>query len=342
VSLFNEPIVKLLASYIYKAHIAGNNFISVADAYPVLYPDGLMIYRFGKMVNDTLLQHFGSMFYHQAYDVLNENFTMADRLWNFTALKDVEEEKGNAPSLKDVWLNSVQLMVSRTANGLFVASHAGHNAESHNHNDVGDVILYCDGSPVIIDVGSGTYISKTFSKDRYTLWYNTSGYHNVPLINGFQQQDGRQFEAKNVRYSSTSPRSELQMDIAAAYPAESGIKQWIRTVTVEKKLNRLIVKDNYLSDNPLKQLTQTFMTVCPADIQQPGKIFFNVGKEMILMEYDANKWAVSKEEALTNSPDEKQLEINWGHHPIWRLLFTSKTRAAKDNFTYTFRKAERK
>ena len=132
------------------------------------------------------------------------------------------------------------------------------------------------------------------------------------------------------------------MDIAAAYPAESGIKQWIRTKTKKKKLNRLIVKDNYLSDNPLKQLTQTFMTVCPADIQQPGKIFFNVGKEMILMEYDANKWAVSKEEALTNSPDEKQLEINWGHHPIWRLLFTSKTRAAKDNFTYTFRKAERK
>ncbi len=294
VSIFNEPLIKLLASYIYKAHIAGNYFISVADAYPVLYPDGLMIHRFGKIVNDTLLQHFGSMFFHQSYDVLNDGFTMADRLWNFTALKDCQKEKGEAPALSNVWLNSVQLMTSRTDKGFFIASHAGHNAESHNHNDVGDVILYADGKPVIIDVGSGTYTSKTFSKDRYTLWYNTSTNHNVPLINGFQQHDGRQFEAKNVKYTSGSSSSELQMDIAAAYPAECGIKQWKRRVTVEKKLNRLIIEDSYLSESPLKQLTQTFMTICSADIKQPGKIIFDVADKKILLEYDANVWEVKR------------------------------------------------
>ena len=185
-------------------------------------------------------------------------------------------------------------MTSRTDKGFFIASHAGHNAESHNHNDVGDVILYADGKPVIIDVGSGTYTSKTFSKDRYTLWYNTSTNHNVPLINGFQQHDGRQFEAKNVKYTSGSSSSELQMDIAAAYPAECGIKQWKRRVTVEKKLNRLIIEDSYLSESPLKQLTQTFMTICSADIKQPGKIIFDVADKKILLEYDANVWEVKR------------------------------------------------
>ena len=53
-----------------------------------------------------------------------------------------------------------------------------------------------------------------------------------------------------------------------------------------------------------------------------------------------DKWEVKKEEALTHSPDEKKLENNWGHRPIWRLLLTAKKLSAKDNFTYTFRKIE--
>jgi hypothetical protein len=340
ISIFNEPLIKGLASYIYKTHIAGNNFISVADAYPVLYPDGLMLYRFGKAVGDTMMQHFGLMFFHKSYDVFNDGFTMADRLWNFTVMRDAENKNGDAPCLKDVWLKSVQLMISRTQNSLFVASHAGHNAESHNHNDVGDVILYADGKPVIIDVGSGTYTAKTFSNDRYNLWYNSSAYHNVPLINDLQQQAGRQFEAENVKYTVSPVQTKLQMDIAAAYPAESGIRQWIRTVIVEKKSNKLTIKDSYLSDSPLKQLTQSFMTICSTDIQQPGKIIFEAGEEKVLMEYDASKWEVKKEEILTHSPDEKQLEDNWNHRPIWRLLLTCKTHKAKDSFTYTFKKAD--
>ena len=61
-----------------------------------------------------------------------------------------------------------------------------------------------------------------------------------------------------------------------------------------KKLNRLVVKDSYAADGSLKQLTQTFMTICPTDIQQPGKIFFDVAGKKVLMEYDANVWEVKK------------------------------------------------
>jgi len=336
ISIFKEPYIKLLASYIYKTHIAGNYFISVADAAPVIQPDGLMLYRFGEAVDDSLLKNFGSYFFHKNRTVFDNDFALVDRLWNFTALKNCEREKTDEPLLEDVWLKSIQLMASRTDNGLFVASHAGHNAESHNHNDVGDVMLYANGEPVIIDVGSGTYTAKTFSKDRYTLWYNSSAYHNVPLINGFQQQAGREFETKNVIYKSNAYETELKMNIAAAYPSESGIKQWVRTVSVEKKLNRLVVKDTYNASSPLKELTQTFMTVCNVDLQ-PGKILFDAGDKKISLEYDANAWDVKKEEALTHSPDEKRLENNWSHRTIWRLLFTCKRLSSKGNFTYTFK-----
>jgi len=263
---------------------------------------------------------------------------MADRLWNFTEIKNLNKGKGNEPLLDDVWLKSIELMVARTSKGLFAAAHGGHNAESHNHNDVGDFIIYADGEPVIIDVGSGTYTAKTFSKDRYNLWYNTSAYHNLPSINGIQQQAGRQFEARNVKYTFNSELAQLKMDITAAYPVEAGLKQWIRTVSVEKKKNTIIVKDSFISDTTLEKLTQSFMTTCETDIKEPGKIIFNVAGTKVLMEYNADKWDIRKEEALTHSPDEKKLEDNWGHRPIWRLQLTCKKLLAKDNFTYTFRK----
>ncbi|MEO8764344.1 MAG: heparinase II/III family protein [Ginsengibacter sp.] len=343
ISLFNETLTQLLGSYIYKTHIGGNYFVSIADAYPRLYPDGLMLYRFGKAVNDTNLQNFGAYFFHKGGDFFaNDEFTMTDRLWDFTAMKDCDKKNGSEPLLKDVWLKSIELMMSRTDKGLFIASHGGHNAESHNHNDVGDVVLYAYGEPVVIDVGSGTYTSQTFSADRYKLWYNSSAYHNLPLINGYQQKEGGQFKAKDVNYSTTVAKTELRMDIADAYPAEARIKQWLRTVSAEKKSNRLVVKDSYVASSPLTSLTQTFMTVCPVDLQQPGKIFFEVAGKKVLLEYDSNGWDVTKEEALQHTPDEKRLEDNWSHKTIWRLLLTCKKLSAKGSFTYTFSMAENK
>ena len=80
------------------------------------------------------------------------------------------------------------------------------------------------------------------------------------------------------------------------------------------------------------------MTICPIDIQQPGKIFFDVAGKKVLMGYNANIWEVKKEEALTHSHDEKRLEDNWRHHTIWRILLTCKKLSAKGSFTYTFKK----
>ena len=52
----------------------------------------------------------------------------------------------------------------------------GHNDESHNHNDVGSFVVYHNGKPILVDPGVGEYTSKTFSKERYTIWTMHSDY----------------------------------------------------------------------------------------------------------------------------------------------------------------------
>ena len=92
-----------------------------------------------------------------------------------------------------------EIMTARSfpnsSEGLYIAAKGGNNAENHNHNDVGNFIIYCDGKPVIIDVGVETYIQKTFSKDRYDIWTMQSQYHNLPTINGVQQKNGERISS---------------------------------------------------------------------------------------------------------------------------------------------------
>lgn len=84
-----------------------------------------------------------------------------------------EEPKGKPFSA----LPNLQVFAWRRG-GLYVAAKGGHNGESHNHNDIGNFIVYADGEPEIIDVGNCVYTAKTFGAERYELMNTRSSNHN--------------------------------------------------------------------------------------------------------------------------------------------------------------------
>ena len=47
---------------------------------------------------------------------------------------------------------------------------------------MGNVVVFVDGKPVIVDAGVETYTRKTFSAERYTIWTMQSAYHTLPTI----------------------------------------------------------------------------------------------------------------------------------------------------------------
>ena len=157
-------------------------------------------------------------------------------------------ERGAAPPLpRDVWLphEDMQLMAARdregSPDGLYVAAWGSHNAQSHNHNDVGNAIVYVDGAPVLVDVGRPTYTAQTFSSKRYEIWAMQSAFHNLPTVNGQMQKDGLAFRATDVVYKATAESAALMMNIAPAYPASAGINEWVRTVQLERGRQRRAV-----------------------------------------------------------------------------------------------------
>jgi hypothetical protein len=105
---------------------------------------------------------------------------------------------------------------------------AGHNAELHNHNDVGSYSLILaskDAKPgtsvfVVRDPGGETYTARTFSARRYEGELLNSFGHPVPRIAGTLQKSGRDAQGNVVKeFSDAVDRFEI--DLTSAYPVKT-------------------------------------------------------------------------------------------------------------------------
>jgi len=104
----------------------------------------------------------------------------------------------------------------------------GHNAEQHNHNDLGHLNVYLRGEPVLVDLGAPVYVSDFFGPSRYDYLPAGSHGHSVPIVNGQHQRVGRDAAAIVVDRGD----DHLTLDLTAAYPPEARLASWRRTVRV--------------------------------------------------------------------------------------------------------------
>jgi hypothetical protein len=334
INIYHEKIIQNMGAYIYKTHISGNYFVNVSDAHPEVNPEAVMVWRFGQAAGDSSLSNFGAWLLARDHysHAINQTFHRTRELFDLSNLRAISEDKKSFHDVSEAWLPQVQLMTARIPGGLFVAAHGGNNGESHNHNDVGDCIIYANGDPVIIDVGSGTYTAKTFSKDRYTIWFNTSPYHNLPTINGEQQPEGASYAADHVSYRKDKKQVSLAMNIEKAYPVSTGLQSWRRIITA--KPDQIVITDSFMAVKTLTSLTQSFMTVCSVDIDQPGLLVFTTAHgEKVLLHYEKSL-QVKKETLLLSTEEEQGLKYTWQNRPITRILLSAQTHVTSSYFQY--------
>ena len=194
----------------------------------MITPSPGIVYGFGKRINDDKMMALGTWSVYQQ-DILHNGVSdsIGRQLVTISKVDEILEGSSLPPLPQDVWLDQIQVMAARdrsgSTDGFFVAAKGGHNNESHNHNDVGNFIVYLDGLPVLIDAGVEAYTAKTFSSSQYEIWTMQSNYHNVPTVAGFQQAPGIIYAADKVQYHRSDDAAELVLDIAKAYPEKAGI-----------------------------------------------------------------------------------------------------------------------
>jgi hypothetical protein len=121
-----------------------------------------------------------------------------------------------------------------TQPALGVALKGGHNAEHHNHNDVGSFVVALNGRTPLVDPGSEIYTARTFSGRRYDSNVLNSYGHPVPRVAGQLQQTGRQAAAKVLKTEFTDKADTLVMDISSAY-AVKDLKKLQRTFVFSRE-----------------------------------------------------------------------------------------------------------
>ncbi|MFW6163122.1 MAG: hypothetical protein ACODAJ_10175, partial [Planctomycetota bacterium] len=130
------------------------------------------------------------------------------------------------------WFEKAGVLIARPAEDskvrMGVAMKGGHNAEHHNHNDVGSYVVAIGAEPVLADPGSEVYTARTFSGQRYVSQVLNSFGHPVPLVAGQHQQKGGRARGKVLSTEFTDAADTLVLDIASAYEVE-GLEKLVRT-----------------------------------------------------------------------------------------------------------------
>ena len=345
IDYFANPVVADIGRFIYRARIADRWFVDIGDGGARVNIDRSLVFRYGAAVNDPLLRAMG------AAGVTEESLELNDRsigrtLFAVFGWDAMFAGRGAASPLpRDVWLSheDMQLMAARdregSSDGLYVAAWGSHNAQSHNHNDVGNAIVFVDGAPVLVDVGRPTYTSQTFSSRRYDIWAMQSAFHNLPTVNGQMQKDGRAFAAKNVVYQARDVSAALMMDITPAYPAEAGIKEWVRTAQLERG-RQVVLSDAFALKAPTRDMSMNLMTPCEVSETAPGTLKLacgRIGGKQDLIVFARFNAAVQQAAVERVDLDDRSLTSSWGDH-LNRIVLTPREAVQQGTWTVTIAK----
>jgi hypothetical protein len=118
--------------------------------------------------------------------------------------------------------SGIARLVGETADGspLVVVVKAGHNAENHNHNDIGSFVVRVGDETFLVDPGPGHYDRDYFRERRYDNIFANSYGHSVPRIDGQLQGTGRDFAGTllPIERDATTGRKSANISFARAYP----------------------------------------------------------------------------------------------------------------------------
>jgi hypothetical protein len=323
IDVYDRPKIAAIGAFIANAHIAGPWFVSFSDADAQTVPHPGKVYRYGERAGLPALKDL-ALAVTAAWKpgdagapplvMSGVSRAMTGPLMElFWVPAGARPAGGSLPAT--VWMPDIQMLVARESadtagRGLFLSARGGHNDESHNHNDVGNLVIFLDGQPGVIDVGRETYTAQTFSGRRYDLWFTRGSAHNAPVVNGAEQKEGRDFQATEVAFTDSGRSQRLRMNLERAYPPEAGLKSLRREVVIERAPAMAVdVRDVAAGIGGAPDLRYTFYTVGTVAEPAPGRLAIDCGPRVLVMEVQPATARVAIAPVDVTDPTMRK---NWG------------------------------
>lgn len=293
--------VAAMGRFITSMYVDDLNFVNFSDAQAHNVPNINILFPYGAYLHDEPMMQLAA-YVAEKYHYMEHPSTLFLKSGNYpklgrelmllSMLDKLRATKAVQPHTKDAYLANSQIMVASNEDWL-VAAKGGNNAESHNHNDIGNFIVYHHAQPVIIDLGRDTYTSQSFGDRRFELMNCRSAYHNVPLINGCEQKDGSVYRAHQVSHVANDSLSSIAMNLEKAYPADAHVEAWRRTISLDRAKSEVRIEENFQVDAALQDAEINLMTFGKPILATSGRILLQDGN--VALEYDAHQLTASVE-----------------------------------------------
>lgn len=260
INLLDDDFIRRVAEFPGACFLSGGKVLNFSDA------PGEMPFVIGLF--EQLKRHFDSVV------VPNQQVDIEPYLhyWAHTTrtLLWVEAEKESSPVLAnghhDYMFNGHQWVISKTVENervMVFAAKGGHNAEPHNHNDLGHFIVHVNGDSVLADLGAGEYTRQYFQPDtRYeTITCGSQG-HSVPVVDGCRQGTGKEYGASVLQYEASEDRVHYRLDLTKAYPSESlhYLERNFTWIRQDQRCFELKVEDEARFDSVPEHFEEAFVT----------------------------------------------------------------------------------
>ena len=250
VDLFTWPEVRAPALYGARVEIAGDVYPTFSDCSVGSRPDSFLM--------DYISRRYGlGLARWERADTLQASGSLYRSMMHGFPNTSRQARASDAPAMtldKRDWFADAGVLIARpAANGkgqMAVALKGGHNAEHHNHNDVGSFMVVVDGKTVLTDPGAEVYTARTFSGRRYDSQVINSFGHSVPRVAGELQRVGGDALAQVIEKSLEDDRDRIVFDIRSAYavPTLEGLTRSFEYHRAGK--GRLVVRDAFFFSEP--------------------------------------------------------------------------------------------
>ncbi len=342
INIFDSLLIKNLGIYIYKTYIGNGYFLNFADAAAKTTPPFMVLYRYGKAIGSVEMMSMAADFAGKRDFISNPVKgafgCLARSLPRLYYANELNNYNPSAYLVRDFWFPEIQVMgvrdMKESEKGLYFAAKGGNNAESHNHNDVGNFVVYVDGEPAIIDIGVETYTKKTFSSSRYSIWTMQSAFHNLlPEVNGSMQKNGIHYKAKNVKYEMKDKKVRFSLEVSGTYPDQAQVKTWEKEFVINRGKAIHINESYTLLSNIIPIVT--YIMVCRKPVVTDNSTIvlpsYTSNDRELKIKYDSKMFDVKVE----NFPvEDGRLKSSWTKGELYRLVFTMRNQSLSGKFSW--------
>ena len=166
-----------------------------------------------------------------------------------------------------------------------VALKGGHNAEHHNHNDVGSYVVVVEDEPVLLDPGAEVYTARTFSSKRYVSKVLNSFGHPVPVVAGKLQSTGGKARGEILRTEFTDTADTFAIDLRTAYAVKE-LRKLQRTFVYSRKGDGSLTVADEVAFSAPQTFETAFITLGAWKQISPTSLLIYDAKQAVRVELD--------------------------------------------------------